>query len=265
MINKLKTKIIFSISSMFPLIFKVSQVSRYLSRLSFDKSSSDVYRGVISKRSKHGSVSAIYRVKNGSATIEASILSIAPLCSEIIIVDNDSSDKTIEIAERLKKELSDITSIKIFNYNRKLALAGYGYKDKVKKDPDASLAKFYTYCFSLGTRDYVMKCDAHYIFTPRGLINIQKKLLLNPDIVRFRGAEIFGKYIAYEPFIMRNNGSFSFVDGDEYEIIKLRNPVKMMDFYKSTIISPCYMHVKRLSYSKHISKNSSIIIEDVYK
>ena len=42
-------------------------------------------------------ITAIYRVKNEARFIEHSIKSITDFCSEIIVLDDNSTDKTVEI------------------------------------------------------------------------------------------------------------------------------------------------------------------------
>ncbi|HIF9240954.1 TPA: glycosyltransferase [Photobacterium damselae] len=207
----------------------------------------------INKLKKNGaSISAIYRVKNGQEYIEAAILSVSPLVNEIIVVDNNSSDKTIEIVEKLKSELYSIVDIKIFTYSEDLELAGDGYIERVTSNPNGSLAKFYEYCFSLGSSEYLMKCDAHYIFTPKGINELRKAVNSKPNIVYFSGAEIFGKELDYEPSLFRKDSNYKFIDRDKWE--QLTFP----DLNGIYIYDPVFFHIKRLSFIKYINDNTGV-------
>ncbi|MCG9674491.1 glycosyltransferase [Vibrio chagasii] len=216
-----------------------------------DLISREYFKRISNKREK--GISAIYRVKNGSTYLELSILSIAPLVSEIIVVDNNSTDNTVQIAKKLQSELKGICDIKIYSYDISPILAGEGYLDSVRNEPHRSLAKFYEYCFSKATQEYVMKCDAHYVFTPRALDKIQRKLRNGPNILRFRGSEIFGRTLSLEPFIFKRTINYKFVDDIHFEVLQFERPVRKTEFLRSTIIEPCFLHLKRLSYSKYIN------------
>lgn len=196
-------------------------------------------------------ISAIYRVKNGQEFIELAILSVCPLVNEIIFVDNGSTDNTLKIIFDLKKRLKGNVEIKIFHYHEKLSLAGDGYMESVKNYPDTSLAKFYNYCFSLGSGDYLMKCDAHYIFTPKGLIKIYNALKKEPDIIQYSGVEIYGKRMGVEAFVFSRKSGYKFIDDEFYEkliIPKNKNKVE--------IKTPVFIHVKRICYAKYNNGNS---------
>ena len=52
-------------------------------------------------------ITAIYRVKNEARFIEQSIKSITDFCSEIIVLDDNSIDKTAEICSSFDK-VSDV-------------------------------------------------------------------------------------------------------------------------------------------------------------
>ncbi|EAY5740020.1 glycosyltransferase, partial [Salmonella enterica] len=125
--------------SMAFLSFNVKK--RYADRLEFDNYVSTKLKKQVENKKKLPSVAAIYRVKNGAEYIEASILSISSFATQIIVVDNNSMDNTKNIVEKLSNELRDVCDIKLFSYNKKLAIAGSGYIDRVSNG-DGSLAEF---------------------------------------------------------------------------------------------------------------------------
>lgn len=230
-------------------------IDPYLNRTDFDYSTKLLLEKIISDRKKLPSVTAIYRVKNGAAHIELSILSIAAICTEIIVVDNLSHDSTKEIIKKLQSKLVNICKIKLFSYEMAVPVAGKGYKQRLKES-ETSLAKYYEFCFSLGTGDYLMKVDSHAIFFPKGLLKIQKKLLNNPNFIMYRGIEVFGKKLSYEPFIFKNDNNYKFIDDEEYERLIFSYRINVMDKILNSIFEPTYVHVKRLSYIMYSLKKN---------
>ncbi|ENM5780320.1 glycosyltransferase [Vibrio mimicus] len=194
-------------------------------------------------------ITAVYRVKNGARYIEASILSIAPLCSEIVVVDNCSTDNTKFIVEKLSNRLKNITSIKYYEYNHKLAKAGKNYWSEIQEYPERSLAKFYDFAFSKASNQYIMKVDAHLIYLPKSLYLIQRKLESGRrDFLKYRGQEIYGPIMGYEFYIYNRKLGVSFVDGKNFEIINFNRKISVLEKFFNTIYSPVFIHIKRLGY-----------------
>ena len=226
--------------------FKNNYIDSNLERVAFDNSVKEELNKIISKRNKLPSISAIYRVKNGASSIELSVMSLAPICKEIIIVDNNSSDSTVDIINKLKVKLKDICNVEIYSYSENLTVAGPNYKCDIKGN--SGLADFYNYCFSKGTSNYVMKADSHLIYTFNGLKKIQKKLKRNPRFIMFKGVEIFGKNLASEIYIFKQDGNYVYVDGDNYEDLKFNKTPTFFERITNRIIEPVFIHHKRLSY-----------------
>ena len=208
-----------------------------------------------SKKVRLPKVSAIYRVKNGAAFIESSIYSVLPLVSEIIVVDNKSTDNTLDILNRLKIELSKIVEFKIYTYDHSIALAGSSYQNQLSTG-NKSLADFYNYSFSKGTSPYLIKVDAHYIFTIHKIEQIQKIIEKRPDVIYYRGCEIFGRLLSVEPHCFKKDIGYKFIDSDNYEILKFDNSPKLN---KKFIITPVFIHIKRLTYSKFVESTKKAV------
>lgn len=111
-------------------------------------------------------LSFILRAKNEEHIIEKSIRSIAEIADEIIFVDNDSEDKTLEIAQRLSLEFS---ALKIFQYNQKLPKVGRDHCQEVRCGGSNTLAHYYNYCLARSGRFNFMKWDADCIAIQRNL------------------------------------------------------------------------------------------------
>lgn len=236
------------------MIFRLGCTKGELGRDKQDSEVLDYYRNSSSEKP---SVSAVYRVKNGQEYIELAILSIVPLVKEIVFIDNGSTDLTLSIVNKLKDSLKGQVDIKIFQYHQKTALAGEGYADRVRDDPASSLAEFYKFAFSKGSEKYLVKCDAHYIFTPAGIEKIKASLSnYSPDVLFYSGMEIFGKSMGLEPFLFRASSNYDFIDDLLYEKLVFKGKLKTQ-----VIRMPVFLHVKRLSYAKffHVSQERTAV------
>lgn len=216
-------------------------------RIEFDRLTQVELSRVLDRRNELPKISAIYRVKNGSLNIKNAVYSITPLCSEIIIVDNGSTDNTLDVLKNLKYELEGIVDIKIFNYRKSVRIAGMQ-----PTEHDVSLSQYYDYCFSLGNSEYLMKCDAHCYFIPRALSIIQERLNSRPKAIYFRGVEIYGKKLSNEAYLFRKDSGFFFKEGEKYEELVIPNKGGTFKRLRSTIFEPCFIHFKRYSYIKHL-------------
>lgn len=106
-------------------------------------------------------ISGLYRVKNEAALLEASVRAHLPYLDEIIIVYNDCSDATPEIAERFAAEFPE--KIKVYHYvpNVYPALS----KKHVITSPFSihSLVNYYNFALSKTTKKVVVKIDADHL------------------------------------------------------------------------------------------------------
>ncbi|WP_283392569.1 glycosyltransferase [Photobacterium phosphoreum] len=229
-------------------------------RLKFDIEVGEFQSNINKNKKLIPSISAVYRVKNAESCLELSILSIASICSEIIIIDNNSSDKTLVIAKKIQQNLSSVCEVKIYAYKNNLSIAGDDYK--IGLTTESSLANYYTYCFSKATCDYVMKCDAHLIYTPQSLVKIQKKLKEKRRVIIFRGVELYGMKLSYERYIFKNDNSFKYIDGDCYEELVFDYKLSKIEQIRSTILTPCFIHVKRSCYINYIG--SDCLVNKLY-
>lgn len=230
-------------------------------RLGFDNKVGNFQNKIILDKGNIPSLSAVFRIKNAEVYLEASVMSISPICKEIIIVDNDSSDNSLSLCYRLQYELKEICDIKIYSYNHKLAIAGEDYNKNLTKEK--SLAKYYSFAFSKATSDYVMKADAHLLYTPLALKKIQQKIKEGRRVIIFRGVEIYGMKLSFERYIFKNDSSFQFIDGDLYEELHFDYKMSKWEQFRSTIITPCFIHFKRIRYITNLG--GSNLVEHIYR
>lgn len=139
-------------------------------------------------------LSACLIIKNEELVIERCLKSIIPICDEIIVVDTGSSDKTIDIVNKLS---SNDEKIKLYHF---------------KWIDDFSAAR--NFSFQKATSDYVMWVDADEMFTDELNNTILK--LKNND---FKNYDVIATSIQF--YYSENNYSFVF---RERIILKKNNP-----------------------------------------
>ena len=218
--------------------------SMYKDRLDFD---ADIHQQLVEQHNKREilpKISAVIRVKNGS--------------------ENNSTDNTIEIVEKLANELKGICDFNISSYDSIIEFAGKGYSERLKNNPNGSLAKFYNYSFSLAKHEYVMKWDAHAIMFDKANHEIQNKIKNKPDAISFRALEFYGKSMNEELRIYNKDIGIDYIDGDDYELLSF-NKIGQESLRVKKIKIPAYYHIKRLSYNKLLRVNNNNIIEEKYK
>lgn len=230
-------------------------------RLEFDSLVGEFQRKLISNKKDLPTISAIFRIKNAETYLESSVTSIAPICTEIVIVDNNSSDKSIDVCYKLQEQLKDVCNVKIYSYKNKLAIAGENYSKTLNSAN--SLAAYYTFAFSKATSDYVMKADAHLLYTPLALEKIQNKLRKGRRVIIFKGIELYGMKLSFERYIFKNDESYSFVDGESYEELRFNYKLSKWEQFRSTIMTPCFIHFKRIRYINNIGNDN--FVENIYK
>lgn len=192
------------------------------------------------------SVSAVFRIKDVEHSLWLSYLTIAPLCDEIIVIDNGSSDKTPSIIDMIATHCKASKRKFIHqNYNQKIARFGKDYQQVLSDNPAQSIASYYNYAFSFVTSDYAIKADAGTLFFPKALSAMQRKINNSRPIIRMRGIEYFGKTMAYEPRLFSMSAYDGFYDGRDYEIIQLKQPIQKYD-PRNFYFPPAYLHFSRL-------------------
>lgn len=74
------------------------------------------------KSRHHFSLSVVYAVYNEERLLAQSLESIKDLADEIIVVDGESSDKTVEIAKKYGAKVISTTNKPIFHINKQMAM-----------------------------------------------------------------------------------------------------------------------------------------------
>ena len=201
-------------------------------------------------RDKLPSISAVFRVKNAAPFLYLSVSSFVSLCSEIIIVDNDSSDSSRLIAEQLRKDYAGTCCIKIFSYSNDVARPGEKYFDEVRMFPNRSLAVYYNFAFGQATGEFVIKADAHTMLMPFGTSEIQRQIGMGADVIYNTGVEIFGRKLDFEPRIYRRRLQFYYVDGDRWEYLTSPSGSIQEVGQSGWISKPVFLHLKAIIFAR---------------
>jgi glycosyltransferase involved in cell wall biosynthesis len=217
------------------------------------------FKTALLNRDSLPNVTAVYRIKNAEEFVSLSIQSVIPLASEIVVVDNGSVDNTKTLVMKLQKQYSEIVTIKYYKYDQAIARAGLGYAAEVAGDPKKSIADFYNFCFSKATSDYIIKVDAHCLYSLNRILDVQSYLRKDFDILYFRGVEYLGKRLSIEPYLFKRSLDFTYEDEESYEILKFKNK----QLKKATLLAPVFIHIKRILYTKGLI-SSQAGLEAIY-
>ncbi len=218
------------------------------------------------KKNRKDGISGFYRVKNEESFLEKSILSHLPFLDEIIIVYNDCSDKTAEIAINLSRKYPE--KIKVFEYKPEVYPA-LSYKHILTPNRSVhGLANYYNFALSKITKKIAVKIDADHISVSKKFEEvcsaIRKKNITTMNY--FYGVNIYienGKnYVnKNKPFTYGLDCGFFpishktyFINRKKCESLKL--PLKMYLTRKS--LGVLFYHLKGI-------KDSNIVNKDFYK
>ena len=182
-------------------------------------------------------LSAFVRCKNEEEYVVASIMSIYRFVEEIVVVLNNSTDRTRELIESL---LHDNPKIRLLEYANECSAIGPGYHERVIAKPETSIASYYNWCLAQTKFSHVCKWDGDMIATP--VFGEVRRLIESSDVVLFDGYDVLGqdttdleaRIFRYDPARTR------YVDWDLYEILE-HDYAKM-----SRVQQKCYLHMKLL-------------------
>jgi Glycosyl transferase family 2 len=119
-------------------------------------------------------ISAMMRVKNEEAFLRVSIESILPLVDEIVVVDNNSTDGTQQIARDLSQMHPE--KIRLLHYNHTIARVGSENETLASscagRLSPRLLANYYNWCMRQCRMNYILKWDGDMVATPALALNV---------------------------------------------------------------------------------------------
>jgi glycosyltransferase involved in cell wall biosynthesis len=180
-------------------------------------------------------ISAFVRCKNEEEYIVASLMSIHRIFDEIVVILNNSTDRTRELVTDL---MTDHLKIRLVDYESECAPTGPGYLEAVRRSPQQSLARYYNWCLEQTTYSHVCKWDGDMVALPS--IAESRAMIHSNDVVIFDGYDVLDQYTTdYEPRIFRYDPSRAkYVDWDLYEVLA-------HDYSRrARIDAKCYLHMK---------------------
>ncbi len=146
---------------------------------------------LIKKKRSHG-ISGFYRVKNDGDLLKSSVESHIKYLDEIIIVYNDCSDNTPEVARGLQKKYPN--KIKTYEYIPKVhSVLSKKHMLELGKSPH-SIVNFYNFTLSKTTKSIVVKIDADHVVIGHKFKKIVahiKKHSVQKKYYFFHGVNIF--------------------------------------------------------------------------
>jgi len=180
-------------------------------------------------------LSAFVRCKNEEEYIVASLMSVYRVCDEIVVIFNNSTDRT---RERVADLMRDHPKIRVTDYTNECAPIGSGYFESVRAKPATSIAKYYNWCLEQTTFSHVCKWDGDMVATP--VFEQVRELISSSEIVVFDGYDVLGeKTTDMEPRIFKYGPAHArYVDWDLYEVLEHEyGKVSRLD-------QKCYLHMK---------------------
>jgi glycosyltransferase involved in cell wall biosynthesis len=180
-------------------------------------------------------LSAFVRCKNEEEYIVASLMSGYRVFDEIVVILNNSTDRTRELVEGLA---SGHPKIRLIEYPHECASIGTGYFQSVQDKPDSSLARYYNWCLEQTSFSHVCKWDGDMIATP--VFEQVRALIPAADVVLFDGYDVLGQATTdYEARIFKHAPRRArYLDWDLYEVLE-------HDYSKiARVQEKCYLHMK---------------------
>jgi glycosyltransferase involved in cell wall biosynthesis len=153
------------ISRLIRLVLATSAIGLRSTRRFSNLEKEDAFNFYLKSSHKKVGVSAMLRVKNEEVRIAACLQSMYELFDEIVLIDNGSTDRTLEIAQEFILKHDQSEKIRIEKYPFTVSRCGTE-NEATPQNSVHSLAYYYNWCLSKCQYTYVCKWDADMLLSP---------------------------------------------------------------------------------------------------
>jgi len=135
-------------------------------------------------------ISAMMRIKDEQDFLYPAVQSIIGDVDEVLLIDNLSTDRTLEVVESLLKEYPE--KVRAYEYPHHVTRVGSEQSRLVENDPQSPnlLANYYNWCLERCTRPYVLKWDGDMIALDRFHQGVSQWRESDLPIMVFYGANV---------------------------------------------------------------------------
>jgi glycosyltransferase involved in cell wall biosynthesis len=185
-------------------------------------------------------ITAVLRVKNESRTIPYCLPSILKAVDEVVLVDNDSTDGTVELAVETARRLDRAGQLIVKHYPFEIARCGPEHLATPERSLH-SLAYFYNWSFSHVRTRYSLKWDGDMVLTDGGVRTLRQlswqleyadaalSVLTHPLYVIDDRTALFDPRSPYvEPRLLPNNSVYAYAKGVDWEIPTIPASTRVM-------------------------------------
>lgn len=224
--------------------------------------------------SEKNGYSALLRIKNEEETIEKCILDIVDLVDEIIIVDNNSTDNTLNIIKKLETIYDNIY---VYQYNINIPRYGNEHIENYKKTSigkNNTLCNYYNWTASKANYNKKIKWDGDFYCIRNNLKQLLDDFKNDDDFlgVHFSGLTLF---VNGDNYYIKNNSYYNefrlFCNKNKFiwsdNIFNKKNYCETSDPFQKSIsntnicLFPCFIEVK-LTTKDEFSSRSIIDVDD---
>jgi glycosyltransferase involved in cell wall biosynthesis len=131
------------------------------------------------------------RVRNEEEFLEPSVLSIAELVDEIVLIDNASTDGTPDVIETLRRQLPD--KLHTFDYPHTIARVGketWELTDDRGDDSPGLSSTYYNFALSRCTMPFVLKWDGDMVALDRLRTELEEWRTSGLPVMAFHGVNV---------------------------------------------------------------------------
>jgi glycosyltransferase involved in cell wall biosynthesis len=191
---------------------------------------------------RHG-VSAMLRVKNEARKILSCLSSLIGAVDEVVVIDNASTDATVDLVRTFKHERDARNKVSLLSYPFTIARCGAEHRN-TPADSVRSLVYYYNWCLSKCRCSYVFKIDADMVLLPEGVQKISALFNqlspLVPTVVApavqtmYRAPDgrwfLANDEINCEPRIFPNTSAIRYHKGRHWEELRCGIPARRMNW-----------------------------------